>query len=518
MVSPLLSSVTEPSLAGPTHTLLDRAVSARPDAPAVCDADGLWSYAELGAAAAGWTRHLVRRGIRPGDRVLARLGTTRDFVALLFGASRAGAVLVPVGTAMKRYQLAQVLRDAEPALAVGRGADAAGLRELTDVPVEEARAPGPFLSGAPAPGRPAPPLPRVPVSDDDLALLIYTSGSTAAPKGVMSPHRAVRFATSAIAQRLRYRPDDVILNVLPFSFDYGLYQIFLSVAAGSCLVLGGTESHVGLMKLVHAHRATVLPLVPSLAQMLVRLAARDGRPAPHVRLFTNTGAALTPGLGHELRAAFPSAAVAPMYGTTECKRITVLEPGEDVRHPGSVGRPLDGTQVTVVGPDGTPLPAGGTGEITVRGPHVMAGYWRAPEQTRERFRPHPVTGETTLYTGDFGHLDEAGHLYVHGRRDDMFKRRGVRMSALEIEAAAADVPGVTGAALVPPSAHGGPVDMVLFVASGLAAQDVLAGLSDRLEPAKVPHVCHVLPDLPLTPNGKTDKKRLRELALLPPSA
>ncbi len=507
-----MSIVTDTSLAGPTHVLLEQAAAARPDAPAVRDAEGGWTYAELDAAATGWARHLAGRGIRPGDRVMARLANTRQFVALLFGSSRVGAVLVPVSTAMKRYQLAQILQDAKPALVVGKGEDALALRELTDVPVEDVTDFGALTLGGAAPRFDGPVL-----SPEDLALLIYTSGSTAAPKGVMSPHRAVRFATAAIAQRLAYRPDDVVLNALPFSFDYGLYQIFLSVAAGACLVLTGRGSHVGLMKLVHTHRVTVIPVVPSLAQMLLRLAARDARPAPHVRLFTNTGAALSPGAGRQLRAAFPAAQVAPMYGTTECKRITILEPGQDVLHPGSVGRALEGTEVRVVDEAGRPVPTGDTGEIVVRGPHVMAGYWQAPEQTRERFRPHPATGEVTLHTGDFGHLDAQDHLYVHGRRDDIFKRSGVRMSALEIEAATLDVPGVRAAGLLPPSDNGGPSDMVLFVAADLDAREVLAQLTERLETAKVPHVCHVLPQLPLTANGKTDKKRLRELALLPSS-
>ncbi|SEB30847.1 amino acid adenylation domain-containing protein [Streptomyces misionensis] len=484
------------------HELLDRAVTEHSDAPAVRDTEGGWTYAELDAAARAWTHRLVRSGVRPGDRVLVRIGNDRHFVALLFGTLRAGAVFVPLSTAMKRFHLERVVRDAEPALVLARGADAVELRELTHAPVLDLTA---LQQEVYADDGVAPP---VAVCPDDLALLMYTSGSTATPKAVMSPHRAVVFAAAAIADRLGYGPDDVVLNVIPFSFDYGLYQIFLAVGAGARLVLSGTDEHVGLMTVLHEARITVFPVVPSLAHMLLRLAARDRRPAPAVRLFTSTGAALAPQVVAKLRALFPGAAVAPMYGTTECKRITVLAPGEVPPRPESVGRPLAGTQVLVVDEHGRPLPTGETGEIVVRGPHVMAGYWRAPEPTRDRFRTDPATGEVALHTGDFGYLDEHGHLYVSGRRDDLFKRKGVRMSALEIEAAALDVPGVRAAAVLPPTPT---ADVVLFVAGEQAPAEVLRALGQRLEAAKVPHVCHVLPELPLTPNGKTDKKRLAEL-------
>jgi acyl-CoA synthetase (AMP-forming)/AMP-acid ligase II len=257
---------------------------------------------------------------------------------------------------------------------------------------------------------------------------------------------------------------------------------------------------------LHEYGVTVVPLVPSLGEMLLTLARRDRREPPPVRLFTNTGAALTAPVIARLRESFPTAQVSPMFGTTECKRITVLEPDGDLEKPGSVGRALDGTEVLVLDDEGRPLPPGTVGEIAVRGPHMMRGYWRAPEQTALRFRPDPVTGEVTLHTGDYGHLDADGHLYFEGRRDDLFKRKGVRMGTLEIETAALDIPGVAAAAaLAPADGH----DLTLHAVTDLTPDAVLAQLAERLEAAKVPAACHVLDALPLTPNGKTDKQRLR---------
>ncbi|MDX3229774.1 class I adenylate-forming enzyme family protein [Streptomyces sp. ME19-01-6] len=503
---------------GTLHALLETAAAARPDAWAVRDRTGAWTYRRLAEDARAFAAWLDERGVRRGERVLVRVGNRREFAAMLFGTVRHGAVFVPVNPAMRPFHLTTVAGDCDPALVVARADDPATLptlRKVTDRPVHELDA---VWRRVEAPALRRPPDTTVdcaaaPVSPDDLALLIYTSGSTAAPKAVMCPHSSVLFAARAIASRLRYRADDVVLTALPLSFDYGLYQIFLSVLAGAEAVLTEPDHHVGLHAALREHGVTVVPVVPSLAEMLLRLAGRErSADAPPVRLFTNTGAALTSPLVAGLRRAFPGAAVAPMFGITECKRITVLEPDGDLARPGSVGTALPGTDVVILDDAGQPLPAGRTGQIAVRGPHVMRGYWRAPELTAARFVTDRPTGEVTLHTGDFGHLDEDGHLYFHGRRDDLFKRRGVLTGALEIEAAALDIDGVTAAAVLPP---GPDADLTLFAVTELAPERVLGSLGERLEGSKVPAVCRVVAALPLTPNGKTDKQRLRQMLHTP---
>ncbi|MFI2378455.1 class I adenylate-forming enzyme family protein [Streptomyces sp. NPDC018964] len=496
---------TAPRVDNAAEALLTAAVARRPDAPAVRDRYGAWTYAELDAAADSFARILDGHGVRPGDRVLARVGSVREFTALLYGTWRRGAVLVPINPGMKAFHLRAVLADSEPSLIVAEDAERTGADGLDWPAALPVLTIGDLdLSG------PADPAARTEreVPADRLALLIYTSGSTGLPKAVACPHGPVAFAARAIQQRLDYRPDDVVLTAVPLSFDYGLYQIMLSALAGAELLLSGPADHARLLGFARDHGATVVPLVPSLGELLVRLASRDPRPT-RVRLFTNTGAALNAPLIASLREAFPGSSVAPMYGTTECKRITILEPDGDLARPGSVGPALPGTEVLVLDDDGRPLPPRETGELCVRGPHVMAGYWRAPEQTALRFRPAPDGGPVTLHTGDYGWLDEDGHVYFQGRKDDLFKRRGSRMSSVEIEAAVLDIDGVREAALLVPD---GDRDMVLFVVGerdALTAEQVLARLGDRLEAAKVPDECHVLDALPLTPNGKTDRKELR---------
>ncbi|MEU0989395.1 AMP-binding protein [Streptomyces sp. NPDC005953] len=495
---------TAPLVENAAEVFLTAAVGAHPDSPAVRDRYGVWTYAELDAAADSFSRVLEGYGIEPGDRVLARVGSVREFTALLYGTWRRGAVLVPINPGMKAYHLAAVLADSRPSLIVveeGERSGADGLEWPAQVPVAVLGEVD--LSGAADPASRT----QVKVPADRLSLLIYTSGSTSAPKAVACPHGPVAFAARAVAARLGYRADDTVLTAVPLSFDYGLYQILLSALAGAELLLSGPSDHARLLGFARDHGATVVPLVPSLGELLVRLTSRDRQPT-RVRLFTNTGAALNAPLIAALREAFPGAAVAPMYGTTECKRITILEPDGDLARPGSVGPALPGTEVLVLDEDGRRLPPHEIGELVVRGPHVMAGYWQAPEQTALRFRHSDESG-VTLHTGDYGWLDEDGHVYFQGRRDDLFKRRGARMSSVEIEAATLDIEGVREAALLVPEDDR---DMVLFVVGEddrLTDEQVLLRLGDRLEAAKVPDVCHVLTALPLTPNGKIDRKELR---------
>ncbi|MFJ8477296.1 class I adenylate-forming enzyme family protein [Kitasatospora sp. NPDC094011] len=486
--------------------LLDATAAARPDAPAVRDDRGAWSYAELADASRTVAAQLRGRGVRPGDRVVLRLGNRREFVALYYGVLRAGAVAVPLNPELRPFVLRGVLADAAPTVVVLDPAEAEPVRAAVAACGARAAAPAELLAdnddGVTEDGTEH----GTEDGPDAVAQLIYTSGSTSAPKGVVCTHRQVVFAARAIARRLGYRPDDVVLTALPLSFDYGLYQLLLAAIGGSALVLTDASAPVRTLTALREHRATVVPVVPSLAELLCRLAAR-GTPPAHVRLFTNTGAALAGSTIEALRSGFPGSAVVAMYGITECKRVTVAEPDADRERPGSVGRALDGTTVEVLDDRGHPLPPGEVGEIVVGGPHVMSGYWNAPDLTARRYRPDPRTGRIRLHTGDHGRLDEDGHLYFAGRLDDQFKRRGVRMGTPEIEAAALDVPGVRAAAALPPR-DGLDLRLVVTGEDGLTERAVIEGLEQRLEPAKVPAGCRILARLPLTPNGKIDRKAL----------
>ncbi|MGI5239081.1 class I adenylate-forming enzyme family protein [Dactylosporangium sp. CA-139066] len=480
------------------HDMVDAACQARPGATAVRDREGRWDYAELSRQSHGYAAWLRSRGVAAGDRVLVEAGPDRRVLAVLFACSRLGAIFVPVGDGATLVQWTHYVADCEPALIV---TDVAELAEsnpgVTDTATAWAQASA--FSGERYDGPPVPPT--------SAALLIYTSGSVAAPKAVICPHAQVVFAACRIAARLRYDADDVVFCRLPLSFDYGLYQAFLAALAGAELVLCGADADARLLAEVRRHGATVVPVVPALASMLIRLAGRDRRPT-RVRLFTNTGEELPAASIDALRQRFPGAGVQLMFGITECKRVSVMEVDADRERRGAVGRPLDDTWVQILGPAGSALPAGSAGEIVVFGPHVMAGYWRDEALTARVFGRDPVTGQRCLYTGDIGHLDADGYLYFHGRRDQIFKRHGVRTSALEIEAAAQDIPGVAEAAVVPPA---GDTDAVLCVVASIGAAEVLRCLRERLDAARVPARCLVVDRLPRLGSGKLDRAGLPAL-------
>lgn len=485
------------------HDLLDTAADRWPDAAAVGHGDDVVTYRELAAASsrvAGW---LLTRGVRAGDRVVLVLPADLLLPALLYGCSRVGAAFSVVHHESPDAVLAHVLEDAEPALLVGgpAGCRLAADRRIATATPDEARDAAAHL--------PAPMATRAPLTVDPVCL-IYTSGSTGRPKAVVSTHGQLVFAATAIQSQLAYRPGDVVFCALPPSFDYGLYQLFLGALGGARVQLAGAaDAGPRLLERLHRCGATVLPAVPGMAAGLARLLGRPGARPPALRLLTNTGAVMPVDTLAALRDRIPGLRVQLMFGLTECKRAAIMPPDEDLRRPGACGRALPGTEVYAVDPDGRRLPAGETGEFVVRGPHVMAGYWRRPELTAQRFER--VAGLfPRLRTGDHGWLDEDGYLYFLGRRDDLYKERGFRVSGTEVEAAARRLPGVEAAAVLPPAA--GDAGATLFVTGAVTAAAVLRGLRGELEEFKVPRHCLVLAEIPLTTNGKTDRAALSRLA------
>ena len=475
--------------------VLDTALWSHASRAAVRDAHGSWTYRDLAVWVERMAVGLRLRGVRPGDRVVAVLPDSRAAVALLYATLRVGAVFVPIEQDTSGYRLRWLLSDCTPQLVVTESKQAVAMCEPRCVRVST---PSELAAAEPTPH---------PVSRErgDIALMIYTSGTTAHPKAVVCPGTTVAFAASAIAQRLGYRSTDVVMSRLPLSFDYGLYQVLLCALAGAELVLAPKGREATLLSDIAAAGATVVPLVPTLAGILSQLGAR--RPvANRVRLVTNTGAALSGPLVARLRRVLPGAAVVFMYGMTECKRISISDPDDDAHFPGTVGVAIPGTRLMVVDSDDRPLPPGEVGQIVAAGPHVMAGYWQSSQATRERFRSEPGDGGPALFTGDYGWLDQSGRLTFVGRRDEIFKRRGLRTSIPEVEASLLDIPGVEFAAVALTDDD----QLVAWVVGDLPERAVAAGVVERLGTAKAPDRVIMLPELPRTGNGKVDKAALRD--------
>jgi amino acid adenylation domain-containing protein len=483
------------------HEFLDYSAARLPDKAAVITDEGLVTYSELSQYSRSLAAYFHEVGVRRGDRIAILLPNSIPVVAALMAASRLDAVFFILNPAIKPYHLRYILEDALPALVVTTRerresdhiADYCRVLTVEDHWEEAVKAP--------------PVSPVFPGISSDTACLIYTSGSTGKPKAVISTHLNIIFATEAIQQCIGVRESDVVGNFLPMAFDYGLYQVFLTFQAGATLALGH-DAHVGpgFLKKLGERKITGLPVVPSLAYNLIRLAKRMPDQVPRLRFVTNTGAHLPRSYIKDIRLLFPGCAVYVMFGLTECKRVSILPPADYERKADSVGKPLPQTECLIVGPDRQPLPAGQVGELVVRGPHVMLGYWRAPELTAKRFGNWGPGLETALFTGDLCSMDSDGYLYFHGRSDDIYKQGGYRVSAQEVEAAACDIPGVRQAALLPPEDDSG---AMLFVVGDLSVDEIFDGVKLRLEDYKLPAQIVVVDDLPLTSNGKMDKKQLK---------
>jgi long-chain acyl-CoA synthetase len=480
------------------------------------------TYCELDCASDRLADALAAGGIARGDRVIVFMDNCRAAVIAIFAALKAGAVFSPINPSTKADKLAFVINNCRArALITQEKLRAVASAALVETPsialtiVTGAREPlhGVISFEAALAGEAEPP--GNPGIDLDLAMLIYTSGSTGFPKGVMMTHQNVVAAATSITTYLENTADDVILNVLPISFDYGLYQVLMAVKIGATLVLEQSFAFPpAIFAKMTAERVTGLPLVPTMAALILQM--RDLKPGafPHLRYVTNTAAALPPAHIARLQALFPAARLYSMYGVTECKRCTYLPPAELARRPGSVGIAIPGTEAYVVDEHGARVAPGVVGELVIRGAHLMKGYWEDPEATARALRPGPHPWEKVLHTGDLFRADEDGFLYFVARKDDIIKTRGEKVSPKEVENALYALPGIREAAVV------GVPDPVLGLAlkavvaadpqAKLTAHDVIRHCGRHLEDFMVPKTVEFRDALPKTESGKISRRLLAD--------
>ncbi len=350
--------------------------------------------------------------------------------------------------------------------------------------------------------------------DIDLAAIIYTSGSTGDPKGVMLTHRNMLTAAASITSYLQMRGDDVVLSALPLAFDYGLYQLIMSVASGARLVLERSFAFPArMLTIMAAQGVTGFPGVPTIFALLAELKTLMEHDLSQVRFVTNTAAALPRKHIALLKRLFPAARLYSMYGLTECKRCTYLPPEDLERKPDSVGLAIPNTELWIVDDAGNRVGPGVVGQLVVRGATVMQGYWEKPEATAEKLKPGPLPGELVLWTGDYCKMDEEGYLYFVARMDDVIKSRGEKVSPKEVEGVLCALVGVKEAAVVgvsdPILGQAVKAYVVLERGASMTAKQLRDHCHSELEAFMVPKVVEFLPELPKTSTGKIDKARLK---------
>jgi long-chain acyl-CoA synthetase len=505
--------------------LLEAAAARFPDREALVCAGRRLTFAALDDSVNRWAAGLQRLGVVRGDRVAIHLENSIDAVVAIYGTLRAGAVIVPINPTTKSEKLAHILRDCEPAALVSDRRAAQVVGEALDIIMMRIAV---VLAGEPANAEPAarpaavafdallkagtaqpPDSLRI---DLDLAALIYTSGSTGRPKGVTLSHAHIMAATTSINGYLQNTPDDVILDVLPLSFDYGLYQLFLAAQSGASVVLERSFVYPTLMlERIVEERVTALPVVPMIAALLLRHDLNGWDLAP-LRYISNTGAVLPAAHIEMLRQRLPHVRIYSMYGLTECKRVSYLDPGEVDRRPASVGKPMDNVEVFVADENGE-LKDCGVGELVVRGANVMHGYWRAPEETDRVLRPGLLPGERILYTGDIFRIDDDGFMYFLHRLDDVIKSRGQKVSPREVENVLHSAVGVSEALVVgvPDPVAGEALKAFVTIAphATVSEQELLFHCSKHLEDFMVPRSIEIVPELPHNASGKLARRAVQ---------
>ncbi len=477
----------------------------QPDRIAIFHGEDSWSYGQIRAGTLNLSRHLREEfGILPGDRVGLWLQNRPDFVPALLGSLHAGAVVVPVNSFLKPNEVGYLVDDAGIELLIIE-------RAFTPY-VESLRATRPRLRvwfvedlpAVPPAGEDAPSK----VGPDQLALLVYTSGTTGRPKGAMLTHSNLLHNVESCRQILEIVSFDRFALMLPMFHSFMLTVCILLplLTGGSIVLIKSLQPAKAMLAELIRNQASILP---AMAQVFRALAAIPAGVQLPLRLCISGAGPLPAAILNAFNARFPDIPLIEGYGLSEASPVVSVNPVRGPWIPGTIGIPIPGVEVTVQDDDGNVVPDGTDGEICVRGGNVMRGYWNAPEKTAEAFR------NGWLLTGDIGHRRPDGYFVITDRKKDMLKPNGMNVYPREIEEVIHLFPGVREAAVVgePDERRGERPVAFVSVEEGAAFDEdrLLAHLRERLADYKLPRRIVTLPELPRNATGKVLKTRLREL-------
>lgn len=485
-----------------------------PDRCAVQDGTTCLRYDDLLSQATSIAAHLRAQGLQRGERVAFILPNSAEFVAAYYGVLMAGGVAVLLNAAGKPRDFAAWLRDCEPIFALldPNHADAAAamteLRHPVVVWMASGDANAPF--GLSMSGRP--PSVAAQCDRDDPACILYTSGTTSRPKGVVLSHGNLASNTASIAEYLQLGAQDSIVTVLPFYYSYGSSVLHSHVLAGARLILEKNLVYPhAVIESLARERATGFAGVPSTFALLLSRVKLHEYDLSNLRYVTQAGGAMPAAITQRLREALPKASVFVMYGQTEATaRLSYLPPEHLERKLGSVGIAIPGVALEVRNEQGSAAAIDEVGEVWARGPNVMLGYWRNELATAG------VKRDGWLKTGDLGRMDSDGYLYLVGRRSDMIKSGAHRIHPQDIEDVIAELPQVREVAVVgvddPILGQAIRAFVALADAAMLTPMQIQAHCRERLANYKIPKIVTMVASLPRTASGKIRRAELLEAA------
>ena len=472
--------------------------------------DASFTYEALGQRVSAIASRL-RKSVAPGARIATWAGKGELTCLMPLACARAGLVHVPINPLLKRAQAKHIVTDCGASMLIANDGRLNSLKP-GDLPHQCMGLTDDVFLGSTGSGDTA----ARPSAHDpaDLAAILYTSGSTGAPKGVMLSHANLWLGAVSVAHYLGLAPDDRTLAVLPLSFDYGQNQLLSTWYAGGRVVPLDYLFARDVIQACERHRITTLAGVPPLWLQFIEAGWTDASTAS-LRRVTNSGGALTPDLIGALKEKMPETDIYAMYGLTEAFRSTYLKPHLLAGNPTSIGTAIPFAEVLVVTDDGRIAQTDEEGELVHCGPLVALGYWNDAERTAQRFRPAPAEskyGGTAVWSGDRVRRDGQGLLHFVGRRDAMIKSSGNRISPHEIEHAALET-GLVAQAIafgVADARLGHAIHLALRAHPGRddVQETVRANLARTLPTFMQPHVYHWRDDLPRNPNGKVDRVAL----------
>jgi len=497
---------------------LARNARSAPQRVAMIDGARSVDYATFWQQACGFARYLRHVGLQPQDRVALVLPNRIEAAAAIYGTWLAGGVVAPLNAQARSRDFGPWLRHCGARFVVHE----AGHRDMEQTLAQwDVVAPPPLaieLASETA-------LPQVDGDDADLAIegeadaslaqLLYTSGTTGDPKGVMLSHANVAANTDAVIAYLGLTTQDTVVSVLPFYYAYGASVLHTHLASGACIVLGPSMVFpIQVLDAVQRHRATGFSGVPSTYVLLLDMLERRGHDLASLRYLTQAGGAMAPAVADRVRGLLPDTRLFLMYGQTEAtSRISWLPPERLDEKRGSVGIPVQDTHWRILGEDGASATAGQPGEVCVRGPGIMLGYWNNPAATQAVLR------DGWLHTGDLGYVDADGYLFLQGRRSDMIKTGAHRVHPTDVEEVIAELPGIREVAVV------GVDDDALgqVIKAFIVADEVLPRAEDRIKAHcrarlaayKIPRHITFVDALPRTASGKVRRVQLTEQTASP---
>ena len=519
--------------------LVTQAAQRRPDAVALTHGAQHLSYAELAQQMTALASGFLHLGLQRTDRVAIYLEKRLEAVLASFAAPLAGAVFVPINPLLKADQVRHILRDCQVRLLVTspeRLATLSGV--LPDCPDLQHVVLCPPADSPPHTGTESGHWRVTPwqdvtnrshrpghrVIDVDLAAILYTSGSTGQPKGVMLSHRNLVAGATSVACYLENQPDDTLLAALPLSFDAGFSQLTTAFSVGARVVLLNYLLPRDVLRAMAQEKVTGLTAVPPLYLQLLTQEWPEATRA-HLRYFANTGGHLPREALAQLRQRVPQAKPFLMYGLTEAFRSTYLPPEDIDRKPNSIGQAIPNAEVLVLRSDGSACAPEEPGELVHRGALVAMGYWNDAEKTAERFKLLPVglpgrppgcqLPEVAVFSGDTVRQDADGFLYFVGRRDEMIKTSGYRISPTEVEdiVYATQLVGECVAFGVPHESLGHTIQIVAtppLSTRAIGGNDLISACRSRMPAYMLPTgIDWVAGPLPRNANGKIDRAALK---------